>query len=81
MEKFTREYAEKVLSNECVCDKSRDCVHQQMAVLGYMKAIEETNALELLDALKAVFKSKTERGMIGAEEMSLVIQAINKATR
>jgi hypothetical protein len=38
------------------------------------------SAPELLEALKAVFKSKTERGIIGVEEMSLVINAINKAT-
>jgi hypothetical protein len=49
MEKFTREYAEKLAQND---PSFRYSYEEDCFAYGYMKAIEETNAPELLEALK-----------------------------
>jgi len=80
MEKFTREYAEKVARRMKRKDHTTHTSEQrELIAKGYMKAIEETNAPELLEALKII----SELGNTGedAREMKLIaINAINKAT-
>jgi len=59
MEKFTREYAEKLA--ECNLIQQPDLFNRRKIFSnGYMKAIEETNAPELLEALKDML-ARTER--------------------
>jgi hypothetical protein len=78
MKKFTREYADNLATS----DFDMPIDYQIPFVGGYMKAIEETNAPELLEVLNKIVNAMRKQG---AKETSndlfkQAINAINKAT-
>lgn len=77
--KLTKEYAEKMATlNNCVVADT-DMAYTN----GYLKAIEETNAKELLEACMEFIKEESENNLYGKEFPAVIkmINAINKATK
>jgi len=77
MEKFTREYAEKLATEQG--SASLYDLYQVGFTEGYMKAIEETNATELLEALKnadkifRLYHNETYDGSLIEQEITNLI--------
>mgnify|MGYP001256355781 CR=1 FL=1 len=85
MKKFTREYAEKLAEGNLI--QQPDLFNRRKIFSnGYMKAIEETNAPELLEALKELslavefLTSVDTRTAVANKNARVLLNAINKAT-
>ena len=76
--KLTKEYAEKLARQNVIYGESVGNY-----VFGYLKAIEETNAKELLEALEYLIKCNTVDRFKCETTHAIVkaINAINKATK
>lgn len=94
MKKFTREYAEQIALHQWdkvgyTLEDSPHSTYIQGVIFGYMIAIEETNAPELLEALRKIrndiqyeqgLNVLKKSGKNWAKEIALINNAINKAT-
>ena len=89
MEKFTRKYAEKKASDYSKGKSSASVfkeAHERDFTEGWMSCLEETNAPELLEALKELSEavefltSVDTRTAVANKNARVLLNAINKAT-